>query len=74
MGDPREQGVGFRSISDGMIDTTSARGELVVHIFSVLAPFERRLIQERAKAGLAAARARDWADKRWVSELKGQKH
>jgi DNA invertase Pin-like site-specific DNA recombinase len=28
------------------------------HIFSVLAQFERRLIQERTQAGLAAARAR----------------
>ena len=58
IGDLREQGVGFRSISDGMIDTTSPSGELVFHIFSALAQFERRLIQERTKAGLAAARAR----------------
>ena len=56
--DLRERGVGFRSISDGMIDTTSASGELVFHVFSALAQFERRLIQERTKAGLAAARAR----------------
>jgi DNA invertase Pin-like site-specific DNA recombinase len=54
----RQRGVGFRSISDGMIDTTSASGELVFHIFSALAQFERRLIQERTKAGIAAARAR----------------
>ena len=54
----REQGVGFRSINDGMIDTTSASGELIFHIFSALAQFERRLIQERTKAGIAAARAR----------------
>ena len=54
----KERGIGFRSISDGMIDTTSASGELVLNIFSALAQFERRLIQERTKAGLAAARAR----------------
>lgn len=54
----KERGIGFRSISDGMIDTTSASGELVLIIFSALAQFERRLIQERTKAGLAAARAR----------------
>jgi DNA invertase Pin-like site-specific DNA recombinase len=41
-----------------MIDTTSPSGELVFHIISALAQFERRLIQERTKAGLAAARVR----------------
>jgi DNA invertase Pin-like site-specific DNA recombinase len=56
--DLKEKGIGFRSISDGMIDTTSASGELVLDIFSALAQLERRLIQERANAGLAAARAR----------------
>ena len=56
--DLKERSVGFRSISDGMIDTTSASGELIFHIFSALAQFERRLIQERTKAGIAAARAR----------------
>ena len=40
------------------IDTTTASGELIFNIFSALAQFERRLIQERTKAGLAAARAR----------------
>ncbi len=43
----RERGIGFRSICDGMIDTTTASGELVFNIFSALAQFERRLIQER---------------------------
>lgn len=50
--------VGFRSLSDGAMETTTATGELVFHIFSALAQFERRLIQERTRAGLAAARAR----------------
>ena len=53
----QERGIGFRSICDGAIDTT-ASGELVFNIFSALAQFERRLIQERTRAGLAAARAR----------------
>ena len=56
--DLKQRGIGFRSISDGMIDTTSASGELVLNIFSALAQFERRLIQERTRAGLSAARAR----------------
>ena len=52
------KGVGFRSICDGAIDTTTASGELIFNIFSSLAQFERKLIQERTRAGLAAARAR----------------
>ena len=50
--------VGLRSLCDGAIDTTTASGELVFHLFSALAQFERRLIQERTRAGLAAARVR----------------
>ena len=52
------RGVGFRSLQDGHIDTTTAAGELMFHVFSSLAQFERRLIQERTAAGLTAARAR----------------
>ena len=49
--------VGFRSITEA-IDTTTSGGKLVFHIFAALAEFERKLIQDRTKAGLAAARAR----------------
>jgi DNA invertase Pin-like site-specific DNA recombinase len=52
------QQVGFRSLCDGAIDTTTAAGALIFYLFSALAQFERRLIQERTRAGLAAARAR----------------
>jgi DNA invertase Pin-like site-specific DNA recombinase len=41
-----------------VIDTTTASGELVFHLLSALAQFERRLVQERTRVGLAAARAR----------------
>lgn len=54
----RMKGISFRSICDGSIDTTTASGELIFNIFSSLAQFERRLIQERTRAGLEAARAR----------------
>jgi DNA invertase Pin-like site-specific DNA recombinase len=54
----RGRQIGFRSLGDGAIDTTTASGELVFHIFSALAQFERRLIQERTRAGLAVARTR----------------
>ena len=42
----------------GAIDTTTSGGKLVFHIFGALAEFERELIRERTRAGLAAARAR----------------
>ena len=54
----KERGIGFRSICDGVIDTTTASGELIFNLFSALAQFEQRLIQERTRAGLSAARAR----------------
>jgi len=53
----RAKGVGFQSVSDG-INTTTAGGKLVFHIMGALAEFERSLIIERTKAGLAAARRR----------------
>lgn len=49
--------VGFRSITES-IDTTTAGGKLVFHIFGALAEFEHNLIRERTIAGLQAARAR----------------
>lgn len=48
---------GFKSITE-FIDTTTPTGKLQFHVFAALAEFERSLIQERTKAGLAAARAR----------------
>ncbi len=51
------RGVGFRSLRES-IDTTTAGGRLVFHIFAALAQFEREIIRDRTVAGLAAARAR----------------
>ena len=53
----KERGIGFVSLKDP-IDTTTAAGELTFLIFGALAQFERRVISERTKAGLKAARAR----------------
>ncbi len=53
----QERGIGFRSIQES-IDTTTSGGKLIFHVFGALAEFERDLIRERTKAGLAAARAR----------------
>lgn len=51
------RGVGFRSLSES-IDTTTSGGRLVFHVFGALGQFERDLIGERTKAGLAAAGGR----------------
>jgi DNA invertase Pin-like site-specific DNA recombinase len=50
-------GCGFKSITES-IDTTTAGGRLIFHIFGALAEFERSIIRERTIAGLHAARAR----------------
>lgn len=51
------RGVGFTSLSES-IETTTATGKLMFHVFASMAEFERNLIRERTNAGLAAARAR----------------
>ena len=51
------KGIGFKSLQEA-IDTTTPTGKLVFHIFGALAEFERNLIKERSRAGIAAARAR----------------
>jgi DNA invertase Pin-like site-specific DNA recombinase len=53
----QEREVGFRSLQEN-IDTTTATGRLMFHVFAALAEFERDLIRERTQAGLTAARAR----------------
>lgn len=53
----KQRGVNFRVLKDG-INTDSIGGELVFHIFGALAEFERKLIVQRTRDGLAAARAR----------------
>ncbi|MGZ8941197.1 MAG: recombinase family protein [Methylobacter sp.] len=69
-------GVGFESLTE-KIETSSAAGKLVFHVFAALSEFERNLIRERTHAGLAAARARGRAggrkpklDDKQVREIK----
>jgi len=51
------QNIAFQSITEN-IDTATATGQLIFHIFGALAEFERNLIRERTIAGLESARAR----------------
>ncbi|TNC49603.1 recombinase family protein [Rubellimicrobium rubrum] len=51
------RGVSLLSLEE-RIDTSSAAGELVFHVFGAIAHFERRLIAERTRDGIAAARAK----------------
>jgi DNA invertase Pin-like site-specific DNA recombinase len=53
----QERGAGFKSLTE-QIDTTTSGGKLIFHVFAALAEFERDVIRERTRAGLAAARAR----------------
>lgn len=53
----RESGVTFRSLSES-IETKPPTGSLVAQVFAALAQFERDVIRERTRLGLAAARAR----------------
>jgi DNA invertase Pin-like site-specific DNA recombinase len=52
----REQGIGFTSLTEA-IDTTTAAGRMLLGVMASLAQFERDLVVERTRAGLAAARA-----------------
>lgn len=53
----KERGIALLSLEE-RIDTNSAAGELIFHVFEAIAHFERRLIAERTRDGIAAARAR----------------
>jgi DNA invertase Pin-like site-specific DNA recombinase len=53
----KDRQVAFRSLTEGM-DTTTASGELLFHVFGALAQYERALTHERVIAGLAAAKRR----------------
>jgi DNA invertase Pin-like site-specific DNA recombinase len=72
--DLSERNVGFKVLTGkgANIDTTTADGKLVFGIFAALAEFERELIRERTKAGLASARARGRSGGRKFALTKAQ--
>lgn len=53
----RSLGIDFISLHEGC-DTSTANGRLVFNIFASIAEFERELIRDRVRSGLAAARKR----------------
>lgn len=52
-----QAGAAFRSLTE-TIDTTSPTGRMVMHVIGAIAEFERELIRERTRVGMAAAMAR----------------
>ena len=58
--DLKLRGIGFKVLTGqgANIDTTTPSGRMVFGFFASLAEFERELIVERTRAGIAAARAR----------------
>ena len=73
-------GIDFISYTEG-VDTTTPSGQLLFHIVGAVAQFERDLIAERVRAGLAHARAmgkhigrpRAPVDIEQVTRMRGQK-
>jgi DNA invertase Pin-like site-specific DNA recombinase len=57
--DLHRNGIGFKVLTGTLsnVDTTTADGELFFAIIAAMAQFEKRLIQERTKAGLESAKA-----------------
>lgn len=53
----KARGINLISLEE-KLDTSSAAGELVFHVFGAIAHFERRLISERTRDGIAAAQKR----------------
>jgi DNA invertase Pin-like site-specific DNA recombinase len=60
LGELTAHGIGLKVLTGegAMIDTTAASGRLMFGMFAALAGFERELIIERTRAGIAAAKAR----------------
>jgi DNA invertase Pin-like site-specific DNA recombinase len=53
----RSLGIEFISLHEG-VDTSTPNGRLVFGIFASIAEFERELVRDRVKSGIAAARSK----------------
>lgn len=76
----QKRGIGFESMSE-KIETDSAAGKQVFHMFSTLSEFELNLIRERTWAGLVASRVhvlvgghKPKLDEKQVREIKALSH
>jgi DNA invertase Pin-like site-specific DNA recombinase len=69
--DLEHRGIALKSITEA-IDTGTPGGRLVFHIFGSIAEFERAIIRERTKAGVAAAKSRGRAGGR-PAKLTGER-
>jgi len=54
----KDNGINFRSITEGAFDTTTPMGEAVFQIMAILKGLEISILRERTMKGLDAARAR----------------
>lgn len=54
-----QRGIGFRSLAEPWLDTTSAHGKLIFDMFASIAEYERSRLSERTKSGLEAAKTRE---------------
>jgi DNA invertase Pin-like site-specific DNA recombinase len=69
--DMETRGIALKSITEA-IDTSTPGGKLVFHVFGAIAEFERAIIRERTKAGVASAKARGRSGGR-PSKLAGER-
>jgi len=69
----RHMGIGFISLQDRGIDTTTPNGKLLLQILGAFAEFERNLINQRTRAGKEKAKMKGIKFGRPKGELKNGK-
>jgi DNA invertase Pin-like site-specific DNA recombinase len=58
LNDFKEKGISFKSLSEGIFDTSSPMGEAIFQIIAILKTMEVSVLRERTIKGIEAARAR----------------